>query len=468
MSATRKCSFTILCIALCFAAVFIPSHAEAADEITRIGIMGFANRTRELNTGHIDSITDNFTRMLSNSRSIAVVERQRLDTIGREQRFQMSGLVDPNTAVKIGRIAGCQYILLGAVTKCDYKESMQAFGDIYKKNEYELTLTIDMRIVDVTTSEVALSMAESGGVSVSIEGSKIIGTMEQKKPTLNDLIPHAITNTVSKLSQRLREDVFGEYSHVLSVSGRDVTISAGASSGARKGGRYLVYADGSEILDMNGRPLGRKRYNLAVVKINELYNEYSVARLDDNRGKLDIVRRGDKVTPITGGEAESLAKNKAFMPSRPLGLRSSGFDSEEETNRRISEMAGTSSGSVPAAVSVPSSSAAKGVTSPKREQENKSTDPAKVISTYGLSSGEANTRRIAHINAGKLRDKKQAYDKYVELATSYSGDYLAAYKAGEMALQLKKKNDAKMWFDKALSINPNYEPAQMAKTKARL
>ncbi|MBR1418289.1 MAG: hypothetical protein IJ576_04930, partial [Synergistaceae bacterium] len=106
-----------------------------------------------------------------------------------------------------------------------------------------------------------------------------------------------------------------------------------------------------------------------------------------------------------------------------------------------------------------------GVAAPKRAFENKSTDPAKVIDTYGLPSGDANTRRVAHINAKKIRNKRDAYSKYVELANSYSGDYLAAYKAGEAALSLGDRNNAKVWFDKALNINPSYEPAQNAKTR---
>jgi tetratricopeptide (TPR) repeat protein len=98
--------------------------------------------------------------------------------------------------------------------------------------------------------------------------------------------------------------------------------------------------------------------------------------------------------------------------------------------------------------------------------ENTSTDPVKVIPTYGLPTGEANTRRIAHINAQKLRGQK-AYDMYVELANSHGGDYLAAYQAGEAARKLRKNDDAKVWYDKALAINPNYKPAQDARKKMK-
>ena len=88
----------------------------------------------------------------------------------------------------------------------------------------------------------------------------------------------------------------------------------------------------------------------------------------------------------------------------------------------------------------------------------------KVIPTYGLPGGAANVLRIAHLNARKLSGKK-AYDKYVELANSFGGDYLAAYQAGEAARKLKKNDDAKSWYDKALTINTEYKPAQAARKK---
>jgi tetratricopeptide (TPR) repeat protein len=86
--------------------------------------------------------------------------------------------------------------------------------------------------------------------------------------------------------------------------------------------------------------------------------------------------------------------------------------------------------------------------------------------TYSLAPGEMNNRRIAHINARKLNGQK-AYDQYRQLADSYEGDYLAAYKSGEAAQKLKKKDEAREWYGRALKINPDYEPAQKAMEKLK-
>lgn len=94
-----------------------------------------------------------------------------------------------------------------------------------------------------------------------------------------------------------------------------------------------------------------------------------------------------------------------------------------------------------------------------RVLENESTDPAVVIATYNLTPGERNMRRIAHLNAQNSRTNQEAFDAFVALVESYNGDYLAAFRAGERAQRMRNNDDARTWFNRALSINPNYRPA---------
>ena len=97
--------------------------------------------------------------------------------------------------------------------------------------------------------------------------------------------------------------------------------------------------------------------------------------------------------------------------------------------------------------------------------ENYSTDPGKVIPTYDLPSGQKNTLRIRHLNLRQYGKRKKAYEEFTKLYEEFNGDYLAAYKAGEVAQALRDNENAEFWYDKALEINPDYEPAQKAKEK---
>ena len=168
-------------------------------------------------------------------------------------------------------------------------------------------------------------------------------------------------------------------------------------------------------------------------------------------GDTSLIRRGDKIAPISASEARELAKRKEFPRSRPraaLGSDIEGLDAALRTSPSPADDYTPAPAPKPAPVNT-------------ANFENKSTDPAKVIASYGLPSGQANTLRVAHINARRLRGAN-AYRKYVELANSNSSDYLAAYKAGETAFSMGKRPEARQWFETALRINPNYEPAKNA------
>jgi hypothetical protein len=53
---------------------------------------------------------------LVNSRKYSIVDRKTLDTIRQEQRFQMAGEVDDNSAIAIGQFSGANVVITGSIT----------------------------------------------------------------------------------------------------------------------------------------------------------------------------------------------------------------------------------------------------------------------------------------------------------------------------------------------------------------
>jgi hypothetical protein len=68
-------------------------------------------------------IIDELIANTVNDRVFSVVDRQQLNTIRAELNFQMSGEVDDSTAQSLGRMAGAQIIISGAVSR---------IGDLYR------------------------------------------------------------------------------------------------------------------------------------------------------------------------------------------------------------------------------------------------------------------------------------------------------------------------------------------------
>jgi curli biogenesis system outer membrane secretion channel CsgG len=456
--------------------------AEAAElEIVRLGVMGFTSKTEGVSPRQAEVITDIFTRVLANSKTIVVLEREQLEMLGGEYSINESGMVDMSMAIELGKLAECQYMLLGSVTELSEKRSGGAipiFGASIGVSNHEAKATLDVRIIDVATTEIILALSESGTSSESATAVAVQG-FAGGSAEIGGLEARAIAAATTRLAHKIREELGGEYSHVLSVAGKDVNISIGSGAGVKGGDLYLVYGDGNEVRDIDGTSLGKEKYSFAVLRVRTVNSGYSVCDVAPGSGSIGLIERGDKIEPVSKGRAKELATRKEFVSARPRlkayndmltqlsdGAPAPNVPPSSPAPQPVSQPV---SQPLPQPASQPLSQPQKASSlppQPGRSMENNSTDPAKVVATYSLPAGEANTRRIAHLGARTLKPQN-AYSKYVELANSFSGDYLAAYQAGEAARKLKKNDDAKMWYDKALAVNPNYKPAQDARKKMK-
>ena len=448
--------------------------AEASDKI-RLGVLEFQSKADGVTDRQAQIITDIFTRTLTTSKTISLFERVALQQIGEEQKLGMSGLVDESTAVEIGRIAGLQYILLGAVTELSQKASGGAgylpvggfIGSIgVGSGKHEARATLDVRVIDVTTSEIRLALSESGYSANSSQGFSI-GGLTFAESEFGGLQARAIADAASRLGHAIKETLGGEYTHVVAASDKEFTIDAGSTMGVQEGTLYLVYAEGKAILDMSNNIIGMEKIPLAVLKVRDTAFGHSVCVLAPP-SKGNLIRRGDKIEPITAQKA----KGMKFAGGRPAA--SSG------TFEQLLAGGGSAPASrpnvAPATAEAPSQAPASQQAPQATEQRtldgidpNHSTDP-KVVQTYPISSGEANIMGVKHRGAASKYNNgryKDSYAEYSALADAYAGDYLAAYWAGMSAQRLRKKGDAISWLDKAIAINPNYQPAIEARGKIK-
>lgn len=125
---------------------------------------------------------------------IRLMERKQLDAILAEQKLGTSGLVDDTTAVRMGKLIGVKYMVVGKVTRFAYKKSGfgtgwgvgalvdkvtgnglagGVAGDIHV-SKATFTGRLDVRLIDVQTGEI-LAVAKDEG-TVKDTSVKIAGT----------------------------------------------------------------------------------------------------------------------------------------------------------------------------------------------------------------------------------------------------------------------------------------------------
>ena len=117
------------------------------------------------------SIVQNYILdQVHNFGSYTVVERSELESAFAEMELSLSGSVDEATAVKIGKIAGAEYILLSSLARSE--------------GRYH----ISMRIVSVATSQIIKTSARSAASFARIEKhvkeavTQLLGSGLEKKP----------------------------------------------------------------------------------------------------------------------------------------------------------------------------------------------------------------------------------------------------------------------------------------------
>ena len=146
--------------------------ATVVEARPRLAIRPFANKTTNPNIP-ADAITDMMTTELNKARIFSLMERERLDYIGDEIRLGQSGLMDPSTAPRVGKIKGAQYTMTGAVTVYHFNKGGGVVvvpglaGGAAAKTAY---VVIDLRIINNETGEVEYAEVRQGSAKREAAG----------------------------------------------------------------------------------------------------------------------------------------------------------------------------------------------------------------------------------------------------------------------------------------------------------
>ncbi len=149
----------------------IYSYTDSLSELLPIGSTVFINDHSDFNG--VTSYFGKFVAMkisnrLTNNKNFTVVDRNSIDLIIKEQKFQRSGIVDEKTVVALGEMTGANIIVFGTIT------------------EFEKKVIIDSKIINVKTGEIIgttdYTITKTNDVANLI--STIILSSEQQKMEL--------------------------------------------------------------------------------------------------------------------------------------------------------------------------------------------------------------------------------------------------------------------------------------------
>ena len=434
-------------------------------DVMRIGVMNFDSKTDGVSSEEASSLTDLLSRMLSTSDKIVVLERDSLETIAREQKLNLVGIINPSTAAQLGKLASCQYILLGSVTgrsesdtisgqyirpteRADYSRfltpnisstgagillGLQVISMISEANNakkenvvtetHEVITDVDVRLVNVQTSQITMAFTEQGSAAqsdvVTQDGNGEIKGVDANYGSLEN---RALASAAANISNKVREILTDEKLQVSSVNNDEIIINRGSSSGIQVDDLFCVYTDGQSGGDTE-----------AIISVKDVQEAFSTAELAKSLS--------DSYSVIPGSRLENVLHSDFQKGIWHIKNQKRAQSSEKNKQDVSLEELTTNVGK-------------------RKRFETSSTDTKKVIKSYGLDPNKEKALINAHSKAAKASNSKKKYEAYKLLSNADVNDFLAAYNTGKYALEQSMYMEAREWASKALFINPNYKPAQ--------
>ncbi|QDU92489.1 CsgG/HfaB family protein [Lignipirellula cremea] len=111
---------TALVLSAFFGLALLPAGLQAADEVYPAAVISFQERgadVREMGA----QVTDLLFANLAASESLYLVDREDMEKLLKEQELSLSGLVNPDQAVQVGRMTGAKLIVTGSVLQVGEK-----------------------------------------------------------------------------------------------------------------------------------------------------------------------------------------------------------------------------------------------------------------------------------------------------------------------------------------------------------
>lgn len=280
------------------AILFSASNTEAK---LRIAVMDFENKAPGAywgwRLGH--GASDMLATSLVKTKKFSVLEREKLSAIMQEQNLGRTGAVTNQTAARVGRLLGVQYIVTGAVTEFGKSEIGGGIFGKFGGSMVTWKSAVDIRLVDTSTGEIIFAdMAESSkrggkGYIKSVHGGE---NYNHKKAT------EVMRGAIDKLSQLIADELGGSGSAsgswsgaIAKISGKDkIYINGGSNVGLKKGQKLVVIQRGEAIIDPEtGLELDSEDEEVGILTITKVKQKVAICKTSKGGG----FKVGDRVIP---------------------------------------------------------------------------------------------------------------------------------------------------------------------------
>jgi len=333
MNSQKSASLLAGLLAFAAALAVLPASAQnAPTRRPRVAVLDFDYATVQSYSNAMfgadvdigKGITDLLITNLVKDGTFSVFERQALDKLMAEQNFSNSNRADPATAARLGKLAGVDAIIIGAITEFGNETKNQnvggggggwhgiGIGGIGHSNS-KANVAINLRVVDVDTGEI-LAVADGtgqssrsstsllggggnwhgfGGGNVDFGSSNFQSTIigEATKAAVDQLTANLIADASKVTVRTIKVDGL-----VAAVDGGQIVLNVGAKAGVKVGDQLQVLRVTKEIKDPStGQVIRRLTSTIGVIRATDVDDASSVCVPVSGSG----FQEGDRVSSET-------------------------------------------------------------------------------------------------------------------------------------------------------------------------
>jgi hypothetical protein len=213
-----------------------------------------------------------------------VVDRERLQALMQEKNLSLSGDVDPKTAVRVVKMLGVEYLIVGAITEFGVTNSgasVPGYGGLpsFSMKTQRMDAAIDARAINTSTGEIVwadTAKDSSSDKSVYVAGAGGGSNDGQKldkilRPVVQKLAASVSAKKLDTSGMGGTSDASGVVGKIAKADGGTLYINAGSEAGVKEGDEFSVYRVGEQIKDPDtGEVLGANEIKVGRVRITNV------------------------------------------------------------------------------------------------------------------------------------------------------------------------------------------------------
>jgi len=292
-----------------FLFLLVFSSLSAAERPT-IAVLDFDVTKEQVSFGNgfvVIKNVDETTKLLSSdlltylvkTNKFNVVERDRMADLLKEQDFSESGYLSPESAVKMGKLIGADYFVMGKIEQLKAKlERKQIPYTDRIQPQYKGKMVVNVRIVD-----------SRGGKIVSANKFSVEHEDKNRKNevTPDDFLISLKDKTVQHIVNGVVGGVFPL--KIIKITGNDVYLNRGDGVDFEVGSTLAVLVQGESLVDPDtGESLGSTEQEVGTIQVSEIQQKFS---------KATIVTGGQRIKKgalVRLKDTESAFQPKALTP----------------------------------------------------------------------------------------------------------------------------------------------------------